>query len=345
MRFIITVLLGLAGGALFTYFNTPIPWMLGPLTAVMLIQSLTPFQVIWPLKLKNIGLIVLGMSFGLYFTVETMTSIGPYLLPYLLFTVLIILLSVVQSLSVTKWIDVDRVSSVFGSIPGGLTEMVIASESLNGNTAHVMVFQTIRLLLVLFAVPFVIMQIFDGSQNGAAITVAENNIPFISWSILWFLLPFLAGWRYYYLLPAGWIVLPMLVTAGLNMSPAALPSIPDGLFLAAQAAVGLSLGKQIFLQDIKNAGRYGLIYGGLAVILIVISLLLGWLLAVWTGMDTATALLSTAPGGLVEMVLTATMVGADPAIVTSMQLLRILLIIIFVPAGLGWYFRRTASTE
>ncbi|UTR14799.1 AbrB family transcriptional regulator [Salipaludibacillus sp. LMS25] len=64
------------------------------------------------------------------------------------------------------------------------------------------------------------------------------------------------------------------------------------------------------------------------------------LLESMTSMDLPTALLSTAPGGLVEMVLTASIVGADPAIVTVLQLTRVMIIILVAPSALKWYFSR-----
>src|SRR5690606_22740360 len=54
-------------------------------------------------------------------------------------------------------------------------------------------------------------------------------------------------------------------------------------------------------------------------------------LSLITGLDLATALLSIAPGGLIEMALTASSIGADPAIVTSFQLARLYVILLGVP--------------
>ncbi|WP_276245352.1 AbrB family transcriptional regulator [Virgibacillus profundi] len=54
----------------------------------------------------------------------------------------------------------------------------------------------------------------------------------------------------------------------------------------------------------------------------------------------STANLSIAPGGLFEMVLTASSVGGDPAIVSALQLTRILIIVVFVPPLLGWILRK-----
>lgn len=48
-------------------------------------------------------------------------------------------------------------------------------------------------------------------------------------------------------------------------------------------------------------------------------------------MDLVTAVLSLAPGGLVEMALTAQAAGGQPAIVSSLQMIRLLTIVIILP--------------
>ncbi|WP_280770981.1 AbrB family transcriptional regulator [Salipaludibacillus daqingensis] len=342
--FIETLAFSILGGVIFFILNLPLPWMLGPLTSVMLWNGLTNRRLLWPSYLKNAGLIVLGMSFGLYFTMATIQAIGPYLIPYVILTFLLIIISIINSLFVSKFIRVDEITSVFGSIPGGLTEMVIASESLQANAAYVMVFQTIRLIVVLFTVPFIILYVFS-SENGQTMELlVETSATFFSFNVLWLVIPIVLGVRFQNLLPAGIMIIPLAITAGLNIGPVTIPSIPNSLFLAAQLCVGTSLGKSISLKDVKFAGKFGLIYAGLAFLLIFISFGFGYILYSLTSMDLPTALLSTAPGGLVEMVLTASIVNADPAVVTSLQLTRIILIIVFVPVSLKWYFNRIYKT-
>lgn len=343
--FIETLITGLAGAALFSLLNLPLPWMLGPLACVMLWQGMSGRQLTWPKALKSSGLITLGISFGLYFTIETVQLVGPYALPYIIITLFLITVSIINSSIVSRYIKVDRITSVFGSIPGGLTEMVIVSESLKGNAAYVMVFQTIRLLVVLFTVPFIIIYIFSAQNTGQDTLMAHTGTAFLSWNILWLLVPVLLGVRFHHLLPAGIMIIPLTVTAVMNIGPVQVPAIPEAVFLGAQLCVGVALGKNILLKDVKYAGKYGFIYAGLALLLIFISFISGFLLYSVTSMDLPTALLSTAPGGVVEMVLTASIVGADPAIVTALQLTRIILIILLVPVSLRWYFNKMAKEK
>ena len=78
----------------------------------------------------------------------------------------------------------------------------------------------------------------------------------------------------------------------------------------------------------------------LALILIIVSFGCGYLFAKMTHLSLLTAILSMAPGGLVEMVLTAESVGGDPAVVSSLQFVRLLFIILVVPNVLKWFFQK-----
>ncbi|WP_096435044.1 AbrB family transcriptional regulator [Alteribacter populi] len=344
-RFLETLTIGTIGGAVFAVANLPLPWVLGALSFVLVWQGITKRNANWPEPVKNTGFLTLGIYFGLYFTKSTFVTVGPYLLPYVSATVALIATSILFATVVTKWIDVDRVTSVFGAIPGGLSEMAIASEALKANTSLVVIFQTIRLLTVLFIVPFVIVFSFSSGQAGAEVSTSlnESAVPW-SWNATLYILPVVIGVLMRNTIPAGIVIIPLTITALINIFGTALPPFPPLLLIAAQVTVGIGLGKRISFNDLKVGGKYCLVYFAIAVGLIAASFGLGAVLAEWTSLNLATAMLSVAPGGLIEMVLTASIVGGDPAIVSALQLVRLLVIIIFVPPILKWYFqRKTAS--
>ncbi|MDQ0255139.1 membrane AbrB-like protein [Evansella vedderi] len=340
-----TLMVGVIGGYLFYLGHLPLPWVLGAMAAVMLWQSITKREMVWPSPFKNGGILFLGIYFGLYFTKDTFLSVSPYLLPYILVTVALILISIINSTLITRWIPVDRITSVFGSIPGGLTEMVIASEALKAKSSLVAIFQTVRLLTVLFIVPFLIVHAFTSDVTILDTPITSQNMEGSTSNYFWFLFPIILGILLRNSLPAGIVIVPLIITALLNVSVIELPALPPLLLIAAQVTVGIGMGKTITLSDLKLGGKYCFVYFGLALTLIVVSFLFGAILAQFTSLTLATALLSVAPGGLIEMVLTASAVGADPAIVSALQLIRIFIIIVFVPPVLKWYFRKKELHE
>ncbi|MDX5476200.1 MAG: AbrB family transcriptional regulator [Bacillaceae bacterium] len=344
IRLIETVTVGAIGGYVFTLLHFPLPWVLGSLTFIMVWQGVTKRVIYWPNLLKNAGFMVLGIYFGLYFTTETFTTIGPYIFPYVLSTVALILASIIVAIFVTRWIQVDKITSVFGSIPGGLSEMVLASEALNAKTSYVVIFQTVRLMTVLFTVPACIMYFFTVQQSGSVVMNSSVD-SYQPYTYFLYIIPVIIGVLVKDKLPAGIVVVPLAVTAFLNISVIELASIPSILLMCAQISVGVGLGKNISFDDLKLGGKYSFVYFGVSLLLILISFGLGGILAYFTSLSLATAILSIAPGGLIEMVLTASAVGGDPAVVSALQLIRILIIILFVPIVLKWYFRKDLASR
>ncbi|WP_449355334.1 AbrB family transcriptional regulator [Virgibacillus natechei] len=341
-RLIETIIIATLGGYLFNIASLPLPWLLGALTFVMLWQGFTKREASLPGSIKNAGLIIIGIYFGLYFTAETFQTIWPYFLPYILLTCVLILASIMLGVMVTKWIAVDKITSIFASIPGGLTEMTIASEALHAKSAFVVIFQTIRLMTVLFTIPTA-MTYFFSEEAHAATGHAAESVAVGGWSYLWFIIPVLIAILVRNKIPAGIIIGALGVTAVMNVSPIELAAVPPFLMNAGQVMIGASLGKNILFRDLKKGGKYCLVYFGLSLAIIIIAFGLGTLLANFTTLNYATAILSIAPGGLFEMVLTAYNVGGDPAVVSALQLTRILVIVTGVPPLIGWWYgkRRT----
>jgi membrane AbrB-like protein len=338
--------IGGLGGYVFYLGNLPLPWVLGALTSILLYQGIFKRQVYCPDPLKQSGFLILGLFFGLYFTKDTLLTVAPYIFPYVLSTIALIAVSIINSVLVTKWISVDKITSVFGSIPGGLSEMVIASESLNAKSSLVVIFQTVRLLTVLFMVPFVVLHIFSVSGSGpASATSIGSAYEFGGWQYVWFIPAAVAGIFLRNKIPAGIVIVPLALTAFFNISLVEMATLPPLLLIAAQITVGIGMGKGISFGDLKLGGKYCFVYFGLTITLILVSFGLGMILAAMTSLNLPTAILSVAPGGLIEMVLTATSVGGDPAVVSSLQLVRLLFIIIVVPPLLKWYFGRNLESS
>lgn len=338
-------MIGFFGGFIFHLFNMPLAWILGPMTFLIIWRSLItktgPF--IQPSFLKNGSFIILGISFGLSFTKETFVLVGPYVFPFLFTTIVLILLSVVNGLMISKIVNIDRNTSIFASIPGGLTEMVAASESVNANSSLVTIFQTVRLLTVVFLVPFSILHMFEPSSLSQVFVTTKNDSSIFGYC--WYLIPAFIGWYLRKYVPASYVIGPLLTTALLNIFGVSLPVFHEVFMIFAQLSIGVGFGLMITVQDLKDGGKYCGLYLLTTILLIASSFGLGYIFSFLTDLDLGTAMLSFAPGGLVEMVLTASSIGADPAVVSSLQFIRLLFIISFVPSLLKFSLKKYPSKK
>ncbi|MRH41141.1 AbrB family transcriptional regulator [Aquibacillus halophilus] len=328
-----TYAVGFAGGLLCLWLHIPIPWILGPLLAIFMCKTFLPFKGESSTALRNFSFTITGIQIGGTFTAATIDLVLPYLLPYSLLTIFLITISLVNAYLLTKWIPIDVPTSLLGSVPGGLSAIIALSGSFKANTALVTIFHTIRLMTVLFVIPLLATQLFtptSGSENVELLNGLDA-----SQGPLWTIIILVAVYGLALLLqeriPAALVIIPMVIVAIFQITNYPLYHLPDFFYIFAQLTIGIYLGFSVSIKDLRKAGKYCGYYFGLTVILIAISFGLGYLFSLITPIDLVTAILSLAPGGLIEMALTAESVGGDPSIVGSLQMIRMLLIVLVLP--------------
>ena len=342
---IITLLVALIGGMLFQVAYIPLPWILGPLVGVMLWKRVFKQAVYWPALLRNGGLIIVGYRMGLDFSLETIQQIFKQLPGMLLSTVSIIVFSLWLGYLISCRLGIGLSSGLIGSIPGGLTQMVVFSEEVAGADATTVTFmQTIRLLSVIFIVPFLA---FHGLAGGATKAVVNNSlavaaIPSLGILAIFIGVALLSVWIALRIhLPMPYLLGPMLGIACLTLGGLSGTSVPAVLVLAAQLAIGAHLGSTVQPANLPDWKRFFPYVVLSAVGVVLFSLLVGYLLTYLYPIELLTAFLSTAPGGMAEMGLTAVAVHADLATVTAYQLFRVVFILFVVPVVLKNWLRRS----
>lgn len=110
-----------------------------------------------------------------------------------------------------------------------------------------------------------------------------------------------------------------------------LAYFPPMIKVAVQMVAGAFVGRTITRDDLREVK--GLLIPSLLIFsgVLVLSLVSGFSVYFVSGLDIATSLLSTVPGGMTEISLMASDVGADPANTTVLQLMRYLLAIVVLP--------------
>lgn len=314
----------------FFIFKLPLPWILGPLIGVFLLKQWGNSSYQLNEEVRHISFGITGVQIGATFTAATISQVMPYFLPFLFFTIALIAISMLSGVLIAKIAKMEQITGVLGSVPGGLSVMVAMSDSLKSNTGLVAIFHTIRLLSVLFIVPIIATYIFsEPVANSYKDITAVHTAPV--WTVFFYGVFYFLAHLLQYKIPAAHVLIPMIFIAIFNIFGVPIISLHPLLFHFAQVSIGIHLGLSIDWKDIKKAGKYTMLYFCFTCAIILISVLFGYIFSSMSGLSFATGMLSMAPGGLVEMAITAHEVGADPAIVGSLQLVRMLLIILIMP--------------
>lgn len=144
----------------------------------------------------------------------------------------------------------------------------------------------------------------------------------------------LSGW------PLPWIIGSLLAVMAVRCAGWRLGELPGGRQtgqLLVASAIGLHFTGEILHQVL---GHVGVVVAGACATLL--SSLLGIVLLRRGGVDRATAFFSSMPGGASEMVNLALRHGAQPARVAAAHSLRLLLVVLLVPALFAWSLPPTA---
>lgn len=118
-----------------------------------------------------------------------------------------------------------------------------------------------------------------------------------------------------------------------------LPEPGPRLRFAVEVVLGAMVGTAFTQQTWQQMGQVFVPMLAAVGILIVTGLVTGLLLARLGGLDLATALFSTTPGALSNMVLLANSLGANFPLVAALQTTRLLVIVIILPPLLKWLAR------
>ena len=327
LRPILTALaISLTAGALCAFLHIPLPWMLGPLFGVGL-AAMNGVKVGEIRGGRQAGQLIIGCALGLYFTPE----VSRYLLgfwPYMLFASFAAIgIGALSGYLQTKISGITYVTGYFASVPGGASEMAIMAERAGARFDQVALSHSIRILLVVATIPIGVT-LFGASGD---ILTTSSKVPFNFPGLgILVLAAITAGFLFMKAgIPNAWILGPLLISAGITVSDNALTSLPFELSLLAQVLLGTALGTR-FKPSLKQESR-SLLVGIVASTFLSLTLTttLGLAIAWLIGESGSTMILSTAPGGLSEMCITAKTLHLGVALVTAFQVARLFVVVLF----------------
>ncbi len=321
---LITLCIGLIGAFVFQLLHIPMPWLLGSITAVLIVQLSTNVQLRWHSSFRNIGLIIAGYSIGFAFTPEAVLDIKYYLGSIVVLNVIFILLFFGVSYLVSKRTDLDFATALTCCVPGGMTQVLAFAEE-QGDMDMVVVtfFQVLRVLLIVGFVPLLLIDV------GGSSTTNNAMVTWGTWGLFGLLIVCgFAGWLAQKLkIPTGYMLGPVFLLMGMNMVGMEVPKIPISLLHIAQLMIGIYIGLLLKKEDLHLSKRhifYAFVSAG---IFIGTAYGLSFLMK---SLDFRTGFLSIVPGGLDQMGIIAASVHANVTIVTAFQLFRVLVVSIFL---------------
>ena len=335
-KWLLTPLVGAAGGWLASLVGWPLPWMVGSLLAVIAVRCIGNLPLAEVPGGRKCGQWIVGVGIGLHFTpavIEQVLAHGGIVLVGAIATTL----SSVIGISLMLRSGEDRATAFFSSMPGGASEMVNLGQRNGAVISRVAAGQSLRLLLVVLSVP-ALFQWLLGAPPASAHAVPTD------WGWLAVLLAAgaaLAWLMQRYHQPNPWLIGPLLVSAALSTGFNLQMGLPPGGSELGQWLIGSALGCHFdraffrhapsFIARTLLAPSLGMAFAALA------AEALGWL----DGLDHRALMLGMMPGGIAELCLTAEALQLSVPLVTALQVLRLLLVLFLAEP----VFRRWQNQE
>lgn len=327
------VVLAAALSELLAAAGAPTPTLFGPLLAAAALALRGAPASPPPAALVTGSQAVIGVTVGAYVNVSTLATVASNWLPVagVCFTTLV--MSVLAGLLLGRRSDIDRATASFCMIAGGASGLTAISRQLGADERLVAVVQYLRVLLVVVITPLAARILFAAGDRPAEGRGA--HVTYGSGASLAFLLGCAAAGLILVRLvrlPAGSLLGPMLISAGVTLAGVGyggtLRALAQDL---AFAVIGAQIGLRFSRSSLRVAGR---ILPAAAVLIVVVMAgcaALGALLASVTGTTALDGYLATTPGGLYVVLATSTSSHADTTFVVSVQVLRLVMMLLLAP--------------
>ncbi len=339
-RLLLALVIGAAGGWLFSLYRLPLAWMLGSMVACT-VAALLRAPVAAPAAIRPPVQAVLGVMLGAGFAPGMIASV-PGWLPTLIGLVgFVIVAGAVGTLYMRKVAGLDPVTAFFSGMPGGLVEMVIQGEERGGDVRMIALVHSARVFVVVMSLPF-LLQWITGVDIGARPNIGLSLLDTPAADILLLIGTLLAGVVAGQLLrlPARFLLGPMLASALLHVSGLTDFVIPVELLNAAQLLLGMVVGCRFATASPRVVLRVLVLAVGANYILLAITFAFAFAVSAVSTYDVTALVMAYSPGGLAEMSLVALALQIEVAFVAAHHLARVVMVMAFAStafrlSGLG----------
>ncbi|MFT8317783.1 MAG: AbrB family transcriptional regulator [Sporolactobacillus sp.] len=356
---LIYLLLSAIGGLLLALTGLSIGWMVGTLIASAVLSLWRPK---WIARLNGkaglegywlrMGQLLLGVQIGEQIN-QTIVHVFAKEWPIILFMLIVsIALSLLSGWLVYRYSQADLVTSLYGTTPGGLSSMLGIAADVGANMAVVSIIQTLRVILVVGTIPLCVSLISGTHTEHHSVQTVAAGLNLHSFTgLLLALFLALAGSMVAKKLhfPAPWLLGSMLGLSLTRMLSGPLLGDewtiwwPREMIIAAQIMIGATVGARLNRKMFAGLLRTTLIGFISSVGLTLVMLLAALIVSRVTSLGNIATILAFAPGGIAEMAATSVVLHADPTFVVTVQVLRMLSIVLLLPPFFAYLHRHSGG--
>ena len=326
---LITLAIALCGAGVALVLHVPVPWFTGPLLAIAFANMAARKLRAVPYA-RDAGQWIIGTALGLYFTpdvVRMVLHLAPWIAANLAFCVV---LGGVGALLLRRFTHESGTTSFFAMAIGGASEMAAQAERFGARVDRVAAAHSLRMMMVALIVPFALQT--AGVHGADPYEPAGRTFDPVGFLVL---LAVTGGGAIVLLrlrAPNVFMIGPLLVTAAITAAGITLSSLPTPVVNSGQVLIGIALGTRFSPEFFRAAPGYLTVVAAITLIYLALAALFGWAVATLSGLNPATAILATTPGGIGEMAITAKLLKLGAPIVTAFHSIRMAALVMIIGA-------------
>lgn len=358
LNLFIAIMVALAGGLLLKRIKFPAGLMVGAMLAAGILNIFTGIVSV-PASLKFFVQVIAGAYVGMAMDKEKVKQLKAIIKPAIVMVLGLLFINISLGVLVYFMTDMDLMTSLFSTVPGGMTDVSIISQDMGADTARTAVFQLARLIGVVTFFPLIIKAVnkkinkdkflIDNNEEAAGIVEIEEdkkdakdkrgyvkttmNIEAkkVREVVLTLIIAFVSGaigkWSG---VPAGAMLFSLIAVTILKLVTDK-GDVPVILKQSAQVFAGAFIGGSITLEVILGLRFVVLPIIVVLILYTVLCMSLGYLISKLFKIDLITALFACTPAGASDMALIASDIGATGSQVALFQVTRLISVIAFFP--------------
>ena len=333
----LTLALSASGGFIAQSLGLPAGWVAGGLLAVA-VASLAGVKTRFPTRLHAPVFLLLGIYAGTGVTQDTLHQMQTWPASFA-----VLGLSVMVLVAGSYWwlhnrYGWERNDALLASVPGALSLVIAAAEGLKADLRKVAIAQTLRVLILIEAIPLVALLIGHPSGSptmaGRPLAGPLDLAMFLAAGIVVSLV--LVRLR----LPGAWVIGGLLATAALLLTGTVDAQLPLSIAVPATISLAALTGSRFRPEDLVHLPRIAVAALGAFAIAVATSAAGAVAVTLLFGVNIIQTLLAFAPGALEALTVLAFQMNIDPAYVAAHHVVRFLALVIAVPILARWLARK-----
>lgn len=335
--FVLTSAFAVGGAAVFLSLGLPAAILLGAMTATFA-AAMAGVKLVFPNWLRSAILVAIGISVGGSLDPDTFAGAARWVPSFAGLTISLMASLLIGALFLRRVGRMDAATAFYAAFPGHLVMVLDAAVSSRADVPKVAVIQSLRLVVLVMALPGVL-------------SLASSGVVMIPEPTVWLNVAVaaivgLAGWPIarFFRFPAETLTGPILGSAVAAFGGFPLGTLPPMVEQGMLLIVGAMIGSRFVGTRLSSfLGMLPLSLAGVAVVLLVTA---AFALPVSMMLDLPfnQVLLAYSPGGADVMAVIALAMGLDPTFVGMHHCVRLLVMAGVLP-WLGGQYQQAAEAE